>query len=110
MAVRCANSAVAKAISTIEETAWEPIAYTPDGIAQVAEADYGGRLLIVRRTRLADAAQQALFPGWRHNGFVTDLPPAVDVDRSHREHEHPGIAGCRLGLSFRRPGVPPPLP
>ena len=87
MAVRCANSAVAKAISTIEEGAWAPIAYTPDGIAQVAEADYGGRRLIVRRTRLADAAQQALFPGWRHNGFLTDLPaPAVEVDRFHREH------------------------
>ncbi len=87
MAVRCANSAVARAISSIEETAWARIAYTPDGIAEVAEADYGGRRLIVRRTRLADAAQQALFPGWRHNGFLTDLAgPAVEVDRFHREH------------------------
>ena len=87
MAVRCANSAVARAIPTIGEGAWAPIAYTPDGIAQVAEADYGGRRLIVRRTRLADAAQQALFPGWRHNGFLTDLAgPAVEVDRFHREH------------------------
>jgi hypothetical protein len=87
MAVRCSNVAVAQAISTIEEDAWAPIAYTPDGIAEVAEADYGGRRLIVRRTRLADAAQQALFPGWRHNGFLTDLAgPAVEVDRFHREH------------------------
>jgi len=87
MAVRCSNVAVAQAIAAIEEDAWAPIAYTPDGIAEVAEADYGGRRLIVRRTRLADAAQQALFPGWRHNGFLTDLTgPAVEVDRFHREH------------------------
>jgi hypothetical protein len=87
MAVRCSNVAVAKAISTIEEDAWARIAYTPDGIAEVAEADYGGRRLIVRRTRLAEAAQQALFPGWRHNGFLTDLDaPAIEVDRFHREH------------------------
>jgi hypothetical protein len=87
MAVRCSNVAVAQAISTIAEGAWAPIAYTPDGIAQVAEADYGGRRLIVRRTRLADPAQRALFPNWRHNGFLTDLDgPAVDVDRFHREH------------------------
>jgi hypothetical protein len=87
MAVRCSNVAVAKAISTIEEDAWARIAYTPDGIAEVAEAGYQGRRLIVRRTRLADAAQQALFPGWRHNGFLTDLTgPAIEVDRFHREH------------------------
>jgi len=87
MAVRCGNDAVAKAISTIPETAWAPIAYTPDGIAQVAEADYQGRRLIVRRTRLADPAQQALFPNWRHHGFLTDLTaPAAEVDRFHREH------------------------
>ena len=87
MAVRCGNAAVAKAIATIEETAWAPIAYTPDGIAQVSECDYGGRRLVVRRTRLADPAQQALFPAWRHHGFLTDLNgPAVEVDRFHREH------------------------
>ncbi len=87
MAVRCANSAVAKAIATIDETAWARIAYTPDGIAEVAEADYGGRRLIVRRTRLADPAQQALFPNWRHNAFLTDLDgPAVEIDRFHRQH------------------------
>jgi hypothetical protein len=87
MAVRCANVAVAKAICSIEDTAWAPIAYTPDGVAEVAEADYGGRRLIVRRTRLADPAQQALFPNWRHNGFLTDLSgPAVEVDRFHRQH------------------------
>ena len=87
MAVRCANSAVARASSTIDEGGWARIGYTADGIAEVAEADYGGRRLIVRRTRLADAAQQALSPGWRHHAFLTDLDgPAVEVDRFHREH------------------------
>jgi hypothetical protein len=109
MAVRCGNSAVAKAIARIEETAWAPIAYTPDGIAEVAEADYGGRRLIVRRTRLADSAQQALFPNWRHHGFLTDLDgPVAEVDRFHREHatvelairdikEGSGLAHCPSG-------------
>ena len=103
------NSAVAQAIASIEEDAWAPIAYTPDGIAEVAEADYGGHRLIVRRTRLADAAQQALFPGWRHNGFLSDLEgPAVEVDRFHRQHatvelaisdikEGSGLAHCPSG-------------
>ncbi len=87
MAVRCGNVAVAKAIAAIEENAWVPIAYTPGGIAQVAECDYDSHRLVVRRTRLADAAQQALFPGWRHHGFLTDLSgPTVELDRSHREH------------------------
>jgi hypothetical protein len=87
MAVRCGNSAIARAIATIDEAAWEPIAYTPDGIAQVAEVEYGGHRLVVRRTRLVDPAQQALFPNWRHHGFLTDLVgPAVEVDRFHREH------------------------
>jgi Transposase DDE domain group 1 len=87
MAVRCANSAVARAIATITETAWAPIAYTPEGIAQVGECDYNGRRLIVRRTRLADPAQQALFPNWRHHAFLTDLAgAAIDLDRFHRAH------------------------
>ena len=87
MAVRCGNAAVAKTIAAIKENTWVPIAYSPDGIAQVAECDYDGRRLVVRRTRLADAAQQALFPGWRHHGFLTDLTgPAADIDRFHREH------------------------
>ncbi len=109
MAVRCGNSAIATAIANIEETAWEPIAYTQDGIAQVAETDYNGRRLVVRRTRLADPAQQALFPNWRHHGFLTDLDgPAVEVDRFHREHatvelairdikEGSGLAHCPSG-------------
>jgi hypothetical protein len=87
MAVRCGSSAIASAIATIAETAWEPIAYTPDGMAEVAEVDYKGHRLVVRRTRLADPAQQALFPTWRHHGFLSDLSgTAVELDRFHREH------------------------
>ena len=87
MAVRCGNGAIASAIAGIDETAWEPIAYTPDGIAQVAETDYKGHRLVVRRTRLVDVAQQALFPAWRHHGFLSDLGgTAVELDRSHRQH------------------------
>lgn len=109
MAAHCGNAVVAKAIATIEETAWVPIAYTPDGIAQVAECNYNGRRLVVRRTRLADPAQQALFPNWRHHGFLTDLGgPAVELDRFHREHaaielairdikEGSGLAHCPSG-------------
>jgi hypothetical protein len=55
-----------------------PIAYTPDGHAEVAETIYNHRRLVVRRTRLADPAQQALFPNWRHHAFLTG--PAVDVE------------------------------
>jgi uncharacterized protein YbjQ (UPF0145 family) len=106
MAVRCGHSAIASTIATIDETSWEPIAYTPDGIAQVAEVDYKGRRLVVRRTRLVDVAQQALFPGWRHHGFLSDLAgTAVELDRFHRQHatairdikEGSGMAHCPSG-------------
>jgi hypothetical protein len=109
MGVRCADRAVARVIAGIPEAAWAPIAYTPDGIAQVAECRYGDRRLIVRRTRLADPSQQALFPDWRHHGFLTDLTaPATEVDLFHREHarvelairdmkEGSGLAHCPSG-------------
>jgi Transposase DDE domain group 1 len=109
MAVRVGNVAVATAIATISATAWTAIAYTSDGIAEVAECDYKDRRLIVRRTRLADPAQQALFPHWRHHAFLTDLAgPPVEVDRFHRAHatvelairdikEGSGLAHCPSG-------------
>jgi hypothetical protein len=87
MAVRTSTKAVADAIATIAEDHWTPIAYTPDGEAQVAECDYRGRRLIVRRTRLTGAAQKALWPNWRHFAFLTDLTgPAVALDGFHRQH------------------------
>jgi hypothetical protein len=116
MAVRCGNTAIARAIATINEPSWVPIAYTPDGIAQVAETTYNRRRLVVRRTRLADPAQQALFPNWRHHAFLTDLTgPAVDTDRFHRAHatvelairdvkEGSGLSHCPSG-SFNANGA-----
>ena len=87
MGVRTGVKAIAAAIAAIDEADWTPIAYTPDGEAAVAECDYGGRRLIVRRTRLTDTAQAALWPDWRHFAFLTDLgAPAVDLDVFHRQH------------------------
>ncbi len=87
MAVRTGNQVVAAAISTIDEQDWVDIDYTLDGQAQVAECVYNGRRLIVRRTRLIDAAQARLWPHWRHHGFLTDLTgDAPDVDAFHRAH------------------------
>lgn len=87
MAVRTGNSALARTIAAIGEDAWADIAYTPDGEAQVAECTYGGRRLIVRRTRLTDKAQARLWPDWRHHAFLTDLSgDAAEIDAFHRQH------------------------
>ncbi|HEY8721136.1 IS1380 family transposase [Pengzhenrongella sp.] len=87
MAVRTNNKGPAKAIAAIDEDAWQPIDYTPDGEAQVAETTYKGRRLIVRRTRLTDARQAKLWPDWRHFAFLTDLDgDATDIDAFHRQH------------------------
>lgn len=87
MAVRANTPAVAEAIAAIDEADWEDIGYTPEGAAQVAECRYKHRRLIVRRTRLVDPRQAALWPHWRHFAFLTDLTgPAVAIDRFHRAH------------------------
>ncbi|MDZ4825744.1 MAG: IS1380 family transposase [Actinomycetota bacterium] len=87
MAVRTGNTAIARAIATIDEAAWVDIDYTPDGQAQVAECRYKNRRLIVRRTRLTDTAQAALWPDWQHHAFLTDLDgDAVTIDKFHRHH------------------------
>jgi hypothetical protein len=95
MAVRCATKGIAGAIAAIPETAWTEIDYTPDGQAQVADCAYTTgkgrravtRRLVVRRTRLTGAAQQQLWPDWRHHAFLTDLDgTTVEVDQFHRQH------------------------
>lgn len=95
MAVKANNPAVRTTIATIADDAWIPIDYTCDGYAEVADCAYTcgqgtkavTRRLVVRRTRLADTNQQALFPEWRHHAFLTDLNgPVVDVDEFHRHH------------------------
>ena len=85
MGVRMVKSVVT-AVSAIDEETWTPIDYTCDGIAEVAECDYKGRRLVVRRTRVV-GHQATLWPEWRHFAFLTDQPgSAVDVDAFHRAH------------------------
>jgi len=107
-------------IEAIEESAWLPIVYPDGGAAQVAETTYvtgakgGFRCvrLVVRRTRLTDPAQQALWPDWRHHAFITNLEmPTIDVDKFHRDHarvelvirdlkEGAGLEHCPSGRFF----------
>ena len=85
MGVRMVKSVVT-AVSAIDEEAWTPIDYTCDGIAEVAECDYKGRRLVVRRTRLI-GHQATLWPEWRHFAFLTDQGgTAVEADAFHRSH------------------------
>jgi Transposase DDE domain group 1 len=112
MAVRTGNAAIARVIATIDEAAWVDIDYTPDGHAQVAECTYRGRRLVVRRTRLADTKQAALWPDWRHHAFLTDLDDdTVTIDKFHRHHavvelairdlkEGAGLEHCPSGKFF----------
>ena len=95
MAIRTSVPAVQTTIADIAEKVWQPIDYTCDGEAQVADCLYTSgqgvkritRRLVVRRTRLTGKAQQKLWPDWRHHAFLTDLTgDVVEVDRFHREH------------------------
>lgn len=92
------NPKVQAVVAAIPDDGWVDIAYTVNGHAQVAETTYvgGGRRkkdrrtvrLVVRRTRLADAAQLRLWPEWRHHVFITnrDDLTCVEADQFHREH------------------------
>lgn len=83
MAVRANTKGIAEAIAGIDNSAWKSIEYTPDGVAQVAETRYGGRRLIIRRTRLVDPRQARLWPDWRNFAFLTDLDgDAVEIGLS----------------------------
>ena len=94
MAIHANAKGAREIIAAIAEEAWTPIEYGPGGEAQVAEATYRGRRLIVRRTRLT-GAQAELFPHWRHFAFVTDLAgPATELDAFHRDR-------ARVELSIR---------
>jgi hypothetical protein len=96
------------------------MAYPTGGQAQVAEttipAGRSKRLnavrLVVRRTRLTDPAQQALWPDWRYHAFITDVDvPVVEMDQFHRDHatvelairdlkEGAGLEHCPSGRFF----------
>ena len=114
------NPQVKAAIEAIDDDAWVPIDYPEGGEAQVAETSYTTRVrgqertvrLVVRRSRLSDPAQLALWPTWRHHAFITDLElPVVEMDRFHREHatvelairdlkEGAGLEHCPSGRFF----------
>src|SRR4051794_32561210 len=73
-------------VQAIPEEAWMKIDYPDDGEAQIAETIYGGRRLIVRRTRLL-GAQAELWPDWRHFAFVTNRSEDLAlVEAGHRDH------------------------
>ena len=70
---------------------WHPLADYPDsGYCEIAETNYDNnpdRRLIVRRVRLLDAKQQALFPNWDHHAFVTNRTGPTGIeDLHHRAH------------------------
>ena len=88
------------AIAAIDEDAWVPIAYQPDGVAQVAETPYRGDRLIVRRVRNLDDQQQ-LFPTWRYHAFVTNrVGTMLELDADHRRH-----AVCELAIRDLKAGA-----
>jgi hypothetical protein len=77
---------VRAAVEAIDEDAWQSIDYPDDGEAQIAETVYGGRRLIVRRTRLL-GAQAELWPDWRHFALITNRTEDITiVEAEHREH------------------------
>jgi hypothetical protein len=78
--------AVKAAVTAIDEADWQPIDYPEAGEAQIAETIYGGRRLVVRRTRLL-GAQAELWPDWRHFAFLTNRTDQLAlVEAEHREH------------------------
>ena len=91
--------------AAIDEDAWQSIAYTRGGQAQVAESTVttGARSrsrkprtlrLIVRRTRLV-GAQAELWPNWRHHAFITDRD---DLDTKEADAYHRGHARVELAI------------
>lgn len=95
------NAQIRACIDGIGDDAWTAIGYPDGGEAHVAEAIYvtgSGRRqrrlrLVVRRTRLTDAAQAQLWPDWRHHAFITNVAlGTVAVDQFHRDHARVELA------------------
>src|SRR5829696_6975035 len=86
IAVRMTKT-VRAAVEQIDEQAWTRLDdYPAGGEAQIAETTYGGRRLIVRRTRLL-GAQAELWPDWRHFPIVTNRTDKLAlVEAEHRDH------------------------
>jgi hypothetical protein len=94
------TNTVRAAIAAIPEAAWVPIAYQPDGVAQVAETPYRGDRLVVRRVR-NEGEQAQLFATWRYHAFVTDRPGTMTwLDADHRRH-----AVCELAIRDLKAGA-----
>jgi hypothetical protein len=103
------NAEVRACIEAIDESAWHAITYPDGGVAEVAEMTYvsgvrGGRRelrLVVRRSRLSDPRQLALWPDWRHHVFVTNVGlDTVAADAFHRAH-----AGVELAIRDLKEGA-----
>jgi hypothetical protein len=78
--------AIQRAIEQIDDKDWTPIDYTMSGEAWVAETDYQGQRLVVRRTKLHEP-RPALFPDYRYHAFITDrVGDAIFLDVDHRRH------------------------
>ena len=122
------NAKVKAAVAAIDDDAWQAIACTRGGRAQVAETTIepgrrGDALrgpdakpaklrLVIRRSRIT-GAQGELWPNWRHHAFVTnrhDLDTAA-ADAFHRGHatvelairdlkENSGLSRCPSGRFF----------
>ncbi len=75
-------------VAQIPDEDWVTVAdYPQTGEAQIAEIAWKGLRLILRRTRLSDQAQAALFPDWRHHAFATNRQlPKLVADTDHRDH------------------------
>jgi DDE family transposase len=78
---------VSDAIAQIPEADWITLEDYPEGgEAQIAETTYGGRRMIVRRTRLV-GPQAELWPDWRHFPFLTNRSEVITtVEAEHRQH------------------------
>jgi hypothetical protein len=103
------NKKIRATIDAIAEDAWAPIVYPDGGQAAVADTTYvtgqGRRQrsyrLVVRRSRLTDPAQLALWPDWRYHAFVTDsTADPVTADQFHRDH-----ATVELGIDDLKEGA-----
>jgi hypothetical protein len=75
-------------IEQIPQDAWTPVPdYPKGGQALIAEIPFKHWRLVVRRTRLTDPEQLALWPDWRHHCFLTNRTvPLLTADIDHRDH------------------------
>ena len=114
------NAKVKAAIAAIDDKAWQSIAYTRGGQAQVAEttiktgprsrsAEPRELRLVVRRTRLT-GPQAELWPDWRHHCLVTNGPtstpkPPTPTTEPTPESNSPSKTFCPSGKFFANGGL-----